>query len=285
MTALRQRMIEDLRIRNYSPGTIGVYVRCVQKFAGYFGKSPDLLGPPHVRQYQVHLVEEARASWTWFNQSVCALRFLYQTTLGRDWAITHIPFPKRPRKLPVVLSVAEVGRLLGAVRNLKHRTVLETMYAAGPRVSEALNLRISDIDSERMALRIEQGKGRKDRYVTLSPTLLGKLREYWKVYQPPDFLFPGKSPERPLSLGAIQRAVLKARKVAGIKKPASTHTLRHSFATHLLERGVDLRTIQILLGHASLSTTSIYLHVATRRLRETGESNDLLGAIEEAKKA
>jgi site-specific recombinase XerD len=278
-------MIEDLRIRNYSPGTIGVYVRCVEKFACYFGKSPELLGPPHVRQYQVYLVEEKKASWAWFNQSVCALRFLYHTTLARDWAITHIPFPKRSRKLPVVLSVAEVGRLLRAVRDLKHRTVLETIYAAGPRISEALNLRVSDIDSERMALRIEQGKGRKDRYVTLSPTLLGKLREYWKVYQPPHFLFPGKSPERPLSLGAIQHAVVKARKVAGIKKPASTHTFRHSFATHLLERGVDLRTIQILLGHTSLSTTSIYLHVATRRLRQTGEANDLLRAIEEPEKA
>jgi site-specific recombinase XerD len=274
-------MIEDLRIRNYSPGTISVYVRCVEKFACYFGKSPAVLGPPHIRQYQVHLVEEKKASWSWFNQSVCALRFLYHTTLGRDWAITHIPFPKRPRKLPVVLSVPEVGRLLRAVGDLKHRTVLETMYAAGPRISEALGLRVSDIDSERMALRIEQGKGRKDRYVTLSPTLLGKLREYWKVYRPPHFLFPGKSPERPLSLGAIQKAVVKARKVAGIKKPASTHTLRHSFATHLLERGVDLRTIQMLLGHTSLSTTAIYLHVATKSLRKTGESNDLLRAIEE----
>lgn len=283
MTPLRQRMIEDLRIRNYSPGTIRVYVQSVEKFALYFGKSPELLGPRHVREYQVYLIDEVKPSWTVFNQSVCALRFLYRTTLGKDWAVSRIPFPKQPKKLPVVLSVAEVARLFGAVWHLKQRTILETMYASGCRVSEALNLKIADVDSERMVLRIVQGKGRRDRYVTLSPTLLAKLRAYWKVYQPPGFLFPGQPPERPLSNSTVQAAIVEARKIAGIKKRVTTHTLRHSFATHLLERGVDLKQIQVLLGHANLNTTSVYLHVASETLRRTAESNDLLRAIEDAK--
>lgn len=209
MSSLRHRMIDDLKIRNYAPGTIGEYVRRVRQFACYFGKSPDLLGPPHIRQYQVHLVNEEKASWAKFNQTVCALRFLYRTTLGKDWAITHIPFPKQPKKLPVVLSIREVGKLLGAVTNLKYRSVLETMYGAGLRISEAVTLRIADIDSSRMVLRIVEGKGRKDRYVTLSPTLLGKLREYWRKYRPWEFLFPGSSPDKPLSVSAVQRAVVR----------------------------------------------------------------------------
>jgi len=174
MTILRQRMIEGLRIRNYSPKTIKEYIRRVRDFASYFRKSPAVLGPPHIRQYQLHLVDQ-KASWTKFNQSVCALRFFYRTTLQKGWPVKHIPLPRQPKKLPVVLSVEEVGELLAAVQYLKHRTVLQTMYAAGLRISEAAGLRISDIDSGRMALRIEQGKGKKDRYVMLSPTLLGKL--------------------------------------------------------------------------------------------------------------
>ena len=280
MTPLRQRMIEDLKIRNYAPRTLGTYVDRVADFARYFGKSPELLGPPHIRQYQVHLLEEVGSSWSVFNQSVCALRFLYQTTLGKDWAIKHIPFPKCPKRLPVVLSVQEVGNLLDAVTDLKHRTELEVMYAAGLRIAEATHLRVPDIDSQRMVLRIEQGKGRKDRYVSLSPTLLGRLRAYWKAYRPdPEgWLFPGKKPQCPVSPGSIRRALSLAKQKAGIKKAVRSHTLRHSFATHLLEAGVDLRTIQILLGHRSLNTTAVYLHVATKSLQKTGESNDLLKA-------
>jgi site-specific recombinase XerD len=279
-------MIEDLRIRNYSPETIDHYVRRVREFACYFRKSPEFLGPEHIRGYQVHLIGPGKASWAKFNQTVCALRFFYKTTLGKDWAITHIPFPKQPKRLPVVLSVQEVGRLLAAVSNLKHRTVLETMYAAGLRVSEALHLMVGDVDSGRMVLRINQGKGRKDRYVSLSPTLLVKLREYWKIYRPRRALFPGRSAEEPLTSESIQRVVASARTAAGIQKPVKTHTLRHSYATHLLEAGVDLRTIQILLGHRSLNTTAIYLHVATKKLRETAVANDLLrAAAEQARKA
>lgn len=284
MSPLRQRMIEDLRIRNYAPNTIKQYVSCVKGFACYFGRSPEFLEPPHVRQYQVHLVTEEKASWTKFNQTVCALRFLYQTTLGKDWAITHIPYAKQPKKLPVVLSVEEIGKFLAAVRNLKHRTVLETMYGAGLRLGEALNLRVRDVDSSRMVLRIEQGKGQKDRYPPVSPTLLTKLREYWKTFRPSEILFPGGSPDTSLSERALQDATARARKRSGIRKHIKSHTMRHSFATHLLEAGVDLRTIQIILGHRSLNTTAIYLHVATKKLHETAQSNDLLRAAEESQK-
>ena len=282
MTALRQRMIEDLKIRNYSPRTIENYVRYVKQFASYFGKSPELLGLPHVREYQLFLLEEKRVAWPTYNGSVCALKFLYQKTLQVDWKVTKIPFAKQPKRLPVVMSVEEVRRLLGAVKNLKHRTVAETMYATGVRLAEALNLRVRDIDSSRKLIRIEQGKGRKDRYVTLSPTLLDRLREYWKISRPADVLFPGQWPDKPLSRKVIQHAVVRARKVAQIRKPVTSHTLRHSFATHLLERGVDLRTIQILLGHRSLKTTAVYLHITSERLRKTGESNDLLNAVAES---
>lgn len=276
MTPLRQRMIQDLRIRNYAPRTIHMYVGRVAAFALYFRQSPEVLGPPHIRQYQVHLIEEARVSWPVFNQSVCALRFFYKTTLGKDWAVEHLPYAKQPKRLPVVLSVAEVGKVLSAVEDLKHRTVLETMYATGLRISEALHLRVSDIDSARMVVRVEQGKGRKDRYVTLSPTLLTRLREYWKVYRPEHWLFPNKSAAGPLAERTLRAALLRARKKAGLLKAVKTHTLRHSFATHLLEAGVDLRTIQLLLGHRSLNTTAIYLHVASNTLQETVQAKDLL---------
>jgi len=279
MSRLRRRMIEDLRIRNYSPATVKTYVRCVEQFAAYFGASPECLGLEHVRRYQVHLVEERKASWSLFNQTVCALRFLYKTTLAVEWDVAYIVFPRQPKKLPVVLSVEEVAKVLATVKNVKHRTVLETMYGAGLRISEALNLRVPDVDSARMTLRVVGGKGQKDRYLPLSPTLLTRLREYWKVYRPPDFLFPGESQDKPLHPTMIQRVVIAARRELRIRKAIKSHTLRRSYATHLLERGIDLRTIQELLGHRSLNTTAIYLHVATKRLRETGDAHDLLAAI------
>jgi integrase/recombinase XerD len=280
MTPLRQKMLQDLRIRNYSPETVDTYIQRVAAFARYFGKSPDLLGPPHIRQYQVHLIEEAGASWSTLNQTVCALRFLYKKTLHKQWPIEHLPYAKRPKKLPVVLGVMEFARVFAAVRLLKHRTVLETIYATGLRISEALHLRVQDIDSQRMVLRVEAGKGRKDRYVPLSPTLLVKLRQYWKVYQPPEWLFPGRSTKTPLSTSSIQRAISKARKKARMKKRVGPHTLRHSFATHLLEGGTDLRTIQLLLGHGSLKTTAVYLHIAAKSLQDATGSRDLLKALE-----
>jgi len=275
MTALRQRMIADLRIRNYSPRTIACYTQCVAAFARYFGHSPVQLGPEHIRAYQTFLVETKHASWTVVNQTVCALRFLYGTTLQQPGVIEHIPFPRQPKTLPVVLSRAELDRFFTAIPNRKHRTVLMTMYAAGLRLSEALRLRVADVDSARQCLRVAQGKGQRDRYTLLSPTLLEQLRGYWRLTRPAPWLFPGRRPDQPLTATAIQRGCGPAARRAGLAKRVSTHTMRHCFATHLLEAGTDLRTIQQLLGHRSLQTTAVYLHVATAR-DGTSRTTDLL---------
>ncbi len=264
MSRLRQRMLEDLRVRNLSPRTRQCYLWHVEQFAKHFGKSPALLGPEQVRQYQVHVVEKRKASWSWFNQAVCALRFLYGVTLGKDWAIKHIPYAKREKKLPAVLSVEEVRRLLKAVPNRKHRAALLTIYAGGLRLSEGLALQVSDIDSERMTLHVRLGKGGKDRFVPLSKVLLSHLRTYWRAYRPASYLFPGAIPDKPLHATAVQKAFKTACLRSGVQKPATVHTLRHSFATHHLEAGTDLRTIQCLLGHSSLNTTAVYLHVCTK---------------------
>jgi len=284
MTPLRQRMIADLRIRNYSPRTVERYTQCVAAFARHFGRSPAELGPEQIRSYQSFLVETKRASWTVFNQTVCALRFLYGTTLKRPGTIEHIPFPRQPRRLPVVLSRDELARFFGAISNCKHRTVLMTMYAAGLRLMEALQLRVADVESTRPCLRVAQGKGQKDRYTLLPPTLLEQLRSYWKVTRSSStWLFPGARPGQPLTPTTIQRLCGPAARQARLAKRVTTHTMRHCFATHLLEAGTDLRTIQQLLGHRSLQTTAVYLHVATPRegiprttdlLADTGARND-----------
>jgi integrase/recombinase XerD len=269
MTALRQRMLEDLRLRNYSLRTQKIYVGHVARFARHFGKSPEQLGPEEIRTYQVHLIDDKHASWSTFNQTVCALRFLYRVTLSRPWTVEQVPFARPTKRLPAVLSPDEVERLLAAVSNRKHRLVLMTMYATGLRVSEALHLKLADIDSGRMVIRVRHGKGGKDRLVMLSPVLLEELRRYWRFYRPGFWLFPGHDPSTPLHITAIQKACKRARQSAGILKPVSCHTLRHSFATHLLESGADLRLIQTLLGHGSVRTTQIYTHVATPRLVAT----------------
>jgi integrase/recombinase XerD len=266
MTPLRQRMLEDLRLRNYAPKTQEIYVDHVARFARHFGRSPEALGPEEIRAYQLHLMQDKKASWSSFNQAVCALRFLYRTTLKQSWAVEQIPFPKQPKRLPSVLSPEEVGTLLKAVRNRKHRLVLMTMYATGLRVSEAAGLQVSDIDSSRMVIRVREAKGRKDRLVMLSPVLLEELRRYWRWYRPTLWLFPGGDLSTPLSISAIQKVCSRARRAAGISKPVSCHTLRHSFATHLLEGGTDLRLIQTLLGHQSVGTTQLYTHVAAQRI-------------------
>ncbi len=279
MSILRQRMIEDLRVRNYSERTVETYVTRVAKFARHFGKSPDLLGPEEIRLYQLHLLETRPGSWSVFNQTVCALRFLYGVCLRREWTFQQIPFPKQQRKLPVVLSRVEVARLLVAVPNVKHRTVLETIHAAGLRLSEALHLRAEDVDSQRMALRVRLGKGGKDRYAPLSGTLLGRLREYWKQCRPSGWLFPGREGGSPLTHSSVQRVCKRAALRAGLSKRVSPHTLRHSFATHLLEAGTDLKTIQVLLGHRSLNTTSVYLHVAVQAPGGKPGAIDLLATV------
>ena len=266
MTPLRQRMIEDMQVRNLSPHTIDCYVRQVALFARYFNRSPELLGPDEIRAYQLHLVHERKLGWGSFNQAVCALHFLYLKTLGKDWNIESIPFAKQPKKVPLVLSQDEVRAVLEAITNPQNRVIAMILYAAGLRVSEAVSLRIADIDSKRMLLHVIQGKGRKDRLVTLSPVLLYHLRCHYQRYRPRSWLFPSRTyPDRHVTRDAVAQAIAAVRHaVAG--KPVSPHTLRHCFATHLLESGTDLRTVQALLGHASISSTVIYTHVTRKRI-------------------
>ena len=270
-------MIEDMRIRNYSPHTVDCYIRYVRMFAKHFGKSPGLLGPEEIRSYQLHLLEK-ETSWSIFIQTVCALHFLYRVTLGKAWIIPNIPYPKKEKKLPEILSVDEVATFLGAIRNLKHRVLLMTMYSTGLRVTEAIHLLTSDIDSKRMAIRVRQGKGRKDRYVPLFPTLLTALRQYWKAYRPKESLFPSSRTEHPLTRYTPELVCTQTRKKLNFPKRVSPHTFRHSFATHMLEAGTDLRTIQLILGHRTLSTTAVYLHVAVNAKQLTDKAQDLLAA-------
>lgn len=276
MTPLRRRMLTDLRVRNYAPSTQKLYVSHVARFAAHFGRSPAELGAEQVRAYQRYLVDEKKVSWSYFNQAVCALRFLYRVTLDRPGMIEHLPFPRKERRLPTVLSTEEVVRFFDAISNLKHRALLLTVYAAGLRVSEVVSLRVADIDSKRMVIHVRQAKGNKDRLVMLSPVLLEALRRYCRLARPHDWLFPGQDPTRPLTTRTVQRVCRKASDAAGLSKRVTVHTLRHSFATHLLESGADLRVIQTLLGHSSLRTTSIYTHVSTQRLKEVRSPLDRL---------
>lgn len=262
MNPFIRRMADDMKLRNFSSTTIDSYTFHVDKFCKYFGKPADQLGPEEIREFQLYMVNEKKASWSSFNQAVCGLRFLYTVTLGKDWSIKHIPFGKRPKKLPTVLSDEEACNLLSCLHNPKHHAVLLTCYAAGLRLSEATHLRVADIDGRRAQLSIRQGKGRKARVVPASPRLLESLRKYWMLDRPSDFLFPGKTGSTPLSSATIQKACKLAVAKARITKPDVTpHTLRHSWATGMLEAGVDLLTISKLMGHSSFITTMVYLHV------------------------
>jgi site-specific recombinase XerD len=276
MTPLRQRFLDDLRLRNYSPRTLECYVAAVARFARHFGRSPEALGPEEIRTYQVHLVQQEHASWSRFNQAVCALRFLYRVTLGRPEVVPMIPFGKRPKTLPAVLSHQEVLRLFAALPDNPYRTLVRTAYACGLRIGEVVRLRVADIDSGRGVLVVRQGKGRKDRLVPLSPALLEELRAYWRRYRPADWLFPGQKRGRHLHVGALQRTFARIVRPLGFRKGVSMHTLRHSYATHLLEAGVDVVTLQRLLGHRDLSTTARYLHVSTQHLQRTPSPLDAL---------
>ena len=282
MTPLRQRMLEDMGIRNFAENTQMSYLQQVSSYARYFGRSPDQLGPEQVRAYQVHLTKTRKLSPSSVSIATSALRFLYKITLKKNWEPDDIPMPKLPFKLPVILSREEVIHFLGCVANLKHRTILTAAYAAGLRVSEATHLKVTDIDSKRMVLRVDQGKGHYDRDVMLSPRLLEELRSYWKVAHPKFWLFPGDIPGLPITEGAVELACQKAHRAAGIRKPITPHSLRHAFATHLLENGTDLRKIQLLLGHRSLATTSRYLKVATSTVCATTSPFDLLPKVEPA---
>jgi integrase/recombinase XerD len=275
MTPLRQRLIDDLQLRNYSPKTISCYVQAVARFAKHFGRSPEDLDAEHLRLYQLHLIQQ-KASWSRFNQAVCALRFLYGTTLQRPGLVPFIPFGKKPRSLPCVLSTDEVRALFDAVKLPWLLLFLQTTYACGLRLSETIRLRVADIDSSRMLIHIRCAKGQKDRLVPLSPALLGLLRDYWHKQRPPLWLFPGRHGDKPLNGGSVQRLFRRLVRCCGLGKKVSLHTLRHSYATHLLEAGVDLLTLQKLLGHNQISTTLRYTHVQQSHLQRAGSPLDTL---------
>jgi integrase/recombinase XerD len=275
MTPLRQRFIDDLRLRNYAARTIETYVGRIIAFARHFGRSPELLGPEEVRAFQLHLLER-KVSWSSFNQAVCALRFLYGTTLGRPEQLPLIPYGKRPKTLPSVLAPQEVLRLIDAPQTPRDRVFLQVAYGCGLRLSELLHLQVADIDSARMVIHVRHGKGAKDRLVPLSPRLLQELRAYWRRYRPSTWLFAGDKPGQPITGSNMQRRFGRLVQRVGLTKHCSLHTLRHSYATHLLEAGVDLLTLKMLLGHKTLETTTRYLHVNTQRLQQTPSLLDLL---------
>jgi site-specific recombinase XerD len=277
MTPLRQRMIEEMGLRNFAPKTVELYVDNVAKFAKHFGKSPDLLGEEEVRAYLVHLVEERKLAWGTYNQALAALRYLYRWVLKRGDVVRDIRGPRRVRHLPVVLSLNEVQRFLAAIVSYKHRMILTTAYSAGLRVSEVVNLHVADVDGERMVIHVRQGKRNKDRYTILPPVLWEMLRHYCWAARPVSYLFPGRSLDRPVSDSQVQRVCREAQAAAGIDKAVSPHTFRHSFATHLLEAGTDLRVIQALLGHSNPQTTALYTRVSTKLIGSTRSPLDLLG--------
>ena len=275
MGTFRDRMDEELRLRGYAATTRDTYLRIARNFVRHFMLSPDQLTLEHIHRYQLELTRR-RLSWCSFNQIVCALRFFYREVLGKDWDVRRIPYQKTRRRLPEILSAQEIGALFTATSNLNHRALLLTMYAGGLRVGEVTHLRVSDIDSHRMVIRIEQGKGRKDRYVMLSPSLLTVLRQYWKIVRPATVLFPSRRGDGPLGRRAVHVIFHQAKRRAGIIKRASPYSLRHAYATHLLEAGTNLRVIQVLLGHRSLRTTERYTHVAATYLQDTQSPLDRL---------
>jgi site-specific recombinase XerD len=270
-------MIEDMQVRNLSPHTQISYVQQVSLFARYFGKSPEILSPEDIRAYQLYLTNEKKLAPGSILIAVASLRFLYRVTLHREWTFENIiPAPKKPQTLPVVLSPEEVLQFLGCVQSFKHRTILTICYAAGLRISEATRLIPTDIDSQRMVIRVDQGKGQKDRYVMLSPRLLEILRDWWRVEKPKQWLFTGDILGKHISKAAVQQACKKAQRLCRISKPITPHSMRHAFAVHLLESGTDVRTIQLLLGHRSLATTARYLRIATSKVCSTSSPLDLL---------
>jgi integrase/recombinase XerD len=271
VTHLRQLMLDELERRNYSPNTVRSYLHAVEEFARHFGRSPEQLGPDHVREYQVHLFRDRKLLARTIAGQTAALRFLFVKTLRRPYLPDALPFPKHSRRLPTVLSQEEVARLINASGNLMHRAMVMTLYATGVRRAELCRLKVADIDSERMVLHIHEGKGGRDRDVPIGPKLLAILREYWRWMKPKTYLFPGMEnnwrADVPVTTKVAWIAVTEAAKAAGITKRVSPHTLRHSYATHLLEAGADLRTIQVLLGHAKLADTTVYLHLSRKHLQ------------------
>ena len=267
MSPLRRRMIEDMTIRKLAPKTQEGYIRTIRNFAAFLGHSPDRASFEDVRRFQLHLAANG-AGTPILNHTVSALRFFFRVTLKRHDMVEHTTFIHEPRKLPVVLSPEEVTRLLNAAPGLKYKAALSVAYGAGLRAAEVVSLKVSDIDSKRMLIRVEQGKGHKDRNVMLSPHLLDLLRAWWKVARPQGWLFPGRDPVQPMTTRQLNRACHAAAQLAEINKRVSLHTLRHSFATHLLEQNTDIRVIQVLLGHAKLENTALYTRVATKTIQQ-----------------
>jgi integrase/recombinase XerD len=276
MTPLRRRMIEDMRMRNFSKHTIAAYVSAVYRLANHYHRSPDQLNREEIRAFLVDLVEQKQVSWPYYTQILAALRFFFRHVLRRGEVVEDVRGPRPEKRLPVVLSAEEVARFFKAIPSLKHRTILMLAYGAGLRIGEAVCVRISDIDRQRKVIRGQQGKGKKDRYTMLSPALLEMLDRYCWAARPEDLLFTTRFKDRPITDSTVQRACIQARQDAGIDKRISPHTLRHSFATHLLEAGTDLRVIQVLLGHASPKTTAIYTHVSTALIGKTVSPLDTL---------
>ena len=287
MTRLRKIMLEELQRRNYAASTISCYIRTVEDFARHFNCQPDRLGPRHIREYQAELFQKRKQSPGSVTVCLAALRFFYTKTLGKAWSVSETPYPKKNHRLPTILSQEEVARLIDAADTHFHRTLLMTLYGAGLRRAELTNLKISDVDSKRMVIHVRSGKGRKDRDVMLSPKLLEALREHWRGLQrkPSAWLFPGNrwhTGETPISTKVVWNACKEAAQRAGLQKDVHPHTLRHCFATHLLEAGADLRKIQILLGHSSLKETTVYLHLSQRHLSATPSPLDSLQLKDES---
>ena len=277
MTKLRQRMIQELRLRNSSEETIRTYLGCVQRFAEHYRQSPEQLSAEHVRSYLLHLLEERQLSWSAIHVSRAALRFLYVRLLKQRWFDEEIQRPKRHLRLPTVFSPEEITRILDATRNLTHWTILATLYATGLRARELRLLQVSDIDSERMVLHIREGKGQVPRDLGLSPVLLERLRVYWRWRQPKEWLFPSTQHHgNPMCDKSLRLVCTHAGRRAGIRKHVHPHVFRHSYATHLLDQGTDLRTIQVLLGHADIQTTARYLRVSTQRIQAVTSPLDVL---------
>ena len=276
ISPLRQRMIDDMTARRFKEKVQKDYVRHVRIFAAFLGRSPDTATSEDLRRFQLHMAKQQIGAPT-INSAIAALRFFFIVTLERPDLVRPLRIVNEPRRAPVVLSPKEVARLLQAAPGLKYKAALSVAYGAGLRVSEVARLKVSDIDSQRMTLRVEQGKGQRDRYVMLSPQLLELLRDWWRAARPPVWLFPGQNPINPVTERQLNRAVTAAKNLAGISKRVSPHTLRHSFATHLLEQGVDIRVIQVLLGHAKLETTALYTRVAVATVRDIQSPLERLG--------
>lgn len=276
MSQLRQQMIRDMQLKRFSPRTQASYLYAVTALARYYKQSPDKIDDKQIQDYLLFLMNERKLSWSTCDLQASGIEFFRRVTMNRPGSRFSLPRRQQAQRLPEVLSTREVENVLGCVKNLKHRVMLMTTYDGGLRLNEVLHLKVTDVDGQRMMIRVEQGKGNKDRYTVLSKRLLEELRVYWKIYRPTAWLFPGRDPNKPLHETSLQKVFQAALKKAGIRKPASVHTLRHCFATHLLEANVDVRRIQNLMGHKHIQTTMRYMQVTQKHVGSTPGPLDLL---------